>query len=98
MKYLLWNILWYFTIANVKAVIMPPPWADPLSNPCALQPRGWQLLFWPLDGKCYKIFQVNIARFSRRQYKEIKKNFSTRSAHLVQKLWNWVQPQEVVER
>lgn len=37
---------------------MPPPWADPSSNPCAAQPRGWQLLYWPADGKCYKIFQA----------------------------------------
>ncbi|XP_076387618.1 uncharacterized protein LOC100876616 [Megachile rotundata] len=43
---------------HVKSAIMPPPWADPSSNPCAAQPRGWQLLFWPPDGKCYKIFQI----------------------------------------
>lgn len=35
---------------------MPPPWADPGNNPCATQPGGWQLLYWPGDGKCYKIF------------------------------------------
>lgn len=40
---------------------MPPPWADPSSNPCAAQPRGWQLLYWPSDGKCYKIFQAGAA-------------------------------------
>lgn len=37
---------------------MPPPWADPELNPCAKEPRGWQLLFWPPDGQCYKIFQI----------------------------------------
>lgn len=45
-------------VALARAAIMPPPWADPSSNPCASQPRGWQLLYWPADGKCYKIFQV----------------------------------------
>ncbi|KAF6216864.1 hypothetical protein GE061_001214 [Apolygus lucorum] len=34
-----------------------PPWTDQKQNPCAAEPNGWQLLFWPLDGKCYKIFQ-----------------------------------------
>ncbi|XP_043529622.1 uncharacterized protein LOC122539081 isoform X1 [Frieseomelitta varia] len=51
-------ILWFASIVHVKSAIMPPPWADPSSNPCAAQPRGWQLLFWPPDGKCYKIFQI----------------------------------------
>ncbi|XP_014612082.1 PREDICTED: uncharacterized protein LOC106791159 [Polistes canadensis] len=58
MKNLLKIIILCITIINIKAVIMPPPWADPLNNPCALQPRGWQLLYWPPDGKCYKIFQI----------------------------------------
>lgn len=48
-------------MVRVKSAIMPPPWADPSSNPCAAQPRGWQLLFWPPDGKCYKIFQAGAA-------------------------------------
>ncbi|XP_076646485.1 uncharacterized protein LOC143355515 isoform X1 [Halictus rubicundus] len=50
-------VIWFLSL-NVKSAIMPPPWADPSSNPCAAQPRGWQLLFWPADGKCYKIFQI----------------------------------------
>lgn len=37
---------------------MAPPWANPKLNPCAKQPGGWQLLYWPPDGKCYKIFKV----------------------------------------
>ncbi|CAH1275763.1 unnamed protein product [Diabrotica balteata] len=41
-----------------KGAVMPPPWANPKLNPCASHPLGWQLLFWPPDGKCYKIFQV----------------------------------------
>ncbi|XP_014218993.1 uncharacterized protein LOC106647209 isoform X2 [Copidosoma floridanum] len=41
-----------------SAALIPPPWADPINNPCATQPRGWQLLYWPADGKCYKIFQI----------------------------------------
>ncbi|KAJ8668216.1 hypothetical protein QAD02_009879, partial [Eretmocerus hayati] len=47
-----------FSISIVTSAIVPPPWADPASNPCATQPRGWQLLYWPPDGKCYKIFQI----------------------------------------
>lgn len=54
-------IIWFTLMVRVKSAIMPPPWADPSSNPCAAQPRGWQLLFWPPDGKCYKIFQAGAA-------------------------------------
>lgn len=45
-------------LVSARAAIVPPPWANPSSNPCAAQTRGWQLLFWPTDGKCYKIFQA----------------------------------------
>ncbi|KAK9737425.1 protein of unknown function (DUF4789) [Popillia japonica] len=41
-----------------EGAVAPPPWADPKVNPCAAQPRGWQLLYWPPDGKCYKIFKM----------------------------------------
>jgi hypothetical protein len=41
----------------LQAAVLPPPWADPVRNPCAAQPGGWQLLFWPADGHCYRIFQ-----------------------------------------
>lgn len=44
--------------SNFGAVVAPP-WADPILNPCALLPRGWQMLYWPPDGKCYKIFKVS---------------------------------------
>lgn len=45
------------SILQVEGAVVPPPWADPGNNPCASQPGGWQLLYWPEDGKCYKIFQ-----------------------------------------
>lgn len=45
------------TTLQVEGAVVPPPWADPGNNPCASQPGGWQLLYWPEDGKCYKIFQ-----------------------------------------
>ncbi|XP_017893028.1 uncharacterized protein LOC108632765 [Ceratina calcarata] len=51
-------VICFASVLHVESTIIPPPWADPASNPCAAQPRGWQLLFWPPDGKCYKIFQV----------------------------------------
>lgn len=50
-------LLKYFAFLT-DAAIVAPPWANPKLNPCASQPRGWQLLFWPPDGKCYKIFQM----------------------------------------
>lgn len=37
--------------------VVPPAWADPRHNPCAAQPGGWQLLLWPGDGRCYRIFR-----------------------------------------
>lgn len=40
--------------------VLAPPWADPKINPCASKPRGWQMLYWPEDGNCYKIFKVSI--------------------------------------
>nr|XP_023030160.1 uncharacterized protein LOC111518060 isoform X2 [Leptinotarsa decemlineata] len=43
---------------QTEAAVMAPPWANPKLNPCASQPNGWQLLFWPPEAKCYKIFQV----------------------------------------
>ncbi|XP_074095978.1 uncharacterized protein LOC141525391 isoform X2 [Cotesia typhae] len=49
--------LW-LVIRSIEGAIVPPPWANPSSNPCATEPRGWQLLYWPADGKCYKIFQI----------------------------------------
>lgn len=58
--------IWFFQLELIllsivpylKAAVVAPPWANPKLNPCASHPRGWQLLFWPPDGKCYKIFQV----------------------------------------
>ncbi|XP_050543701.1 uncharacterized protein LOC126906845 [Daktulosphaira vitifoliae] len=44
--------------AVASAAVLPPPWANPSQNPCALEPSGgWQLLYWPEDKKCYRIFQ-----------------------------------------
>ncbi|KAJ1525942.1 hypothetical protein ONE63_009128 [Megalurothrips usitatus] len=37
--------------------VVPPSWADPRHNPCAAQPGGWQLILWPGDGRCYRIFR-----------------------------------------
>ncbi|KAH1020672.1 hypothetical protein HUJ04_010288 [Dendroctonus ponderosae] len=55
----IWILLDIFIIMpSIHWAIMPPPWADPDLNPCANRPGGWQLLFWPPDGQCYKIFQI----------------------------------------
>ncbi|VVC35424.1 Domain of unknown function DUF4789 [Cinara cedri] len=44
--------------ATATCAVLPPPWADPSQNPCAAEPSGgWQLLYWPEDKKCYRIFQ-----------------------------------------
>ena len=37
-----------------SSFVIAPPWADPASNPCAH--KSWQLLLWPEDGRCYRIF------------------------------------------
>ncbi|CAH1126193.1 unnamed protein product [Ceutorhynchus assimilis] len=58
LKLKIWILLEICLLSVVGAAVMAPPWADPNLNPCAKEPRGWQLLFWPSDGKCYKIFQV----------------------------------------
>lgn len=44
-------------IKQSKNAIIPPPWSDPEKNPCASQPGGWQLLYWPPLKQCFKIFQ-----------------------------------------
>lgn len=41
-----------------EGAIAAPPWANPKLNPCAIHPMGWQMLYWPPDGACYKIFQL----------------------------------------
>ncbi|KAK4886078.1 hypothetical protein RN001_002349 [Aquatica leii] len=54
----LYYLLNCFAITISKSAVAPPAWADPKLNPCATQPRGWQLLYWPPDGQCYKIYQI----------------------------------------
>ncbi|XP_014260557.1 uncharacterized protein LOC106673101 [Cimex lectularius] len=51
------NFLFLLSAATVSSTVLVPPWGDPTQNPCALKPNGWQLLYWPEDEKCYKIFQ-----------------------------------------
>ncbi|KAL0272807.1 UNVERIFIED_CONTAM: hypothetical protein PYX00_005642 [Menopon gallinae] len=54
MKHLLIGAL---LVLTVYGAILPPPWADPARNKCATQAGGWLLLYWPKDGKCYRIFE-----------------------------------------
>lgn len=81
-------------VADAKTAIIPPPWANPIHNPCAVQPRGWQLLYWPDDGKCYKIFQVRekqrITIFS--QFDKIILNTINMLCVYVKHMWNidWI--------
>lgn len=51
------GILFTLYICEGSCTIVAPPWSDAQQNPCSSEPNGWQLLYWPLDGKCYKIFQ-----------------------------------------
>lgn len=44
-------------VSTLESAVVAPPWADPGQNPCATEPGGWQLLYWPPDQKCYRIFQ-----------------------------------------
>ncbi|XP_049865323.1 uncharacterized protein LOC126366286 [Pectinophora gossypiella] len=51
---------WFWLAALLcgsQAAVLPPPWADVRRNPCAAHPRGWLMLYWPTDGKCYTIYQ-----------------------------------------
>ena len=38
-----------------QAFVIAPPWANPVINPCS--EKSWQLIFWPPDGRCYRIFE-----------------------------------------
>jgi len=50
-------VLCAFVVSGVGgAAVVPPSWADPQRNPCASLPGGWQLLQWPADGQCYRVF------------------------------------------
>lgn len=56
----LWLIVTLLGICEqqIESAVVPPPWSDPYSNPCATQPGGWQLLYWRPLKKCFKIFTV----------------------------------------
>lgn len=58
----LWLIVMLLGICEqqIESAVVPPPWSDPYSNPCATQPGGWQLLYWPPLKKCFKIFTVRV--------------------------------------
>lgn len=53
------------------AAVLPPPWADVRRNPCASHPRGWLMLYWPSDGKCYTIYKVCFILYAYFAYKHI---------------------------
>lgn len=53
-KYVTINL--FLIVTAILAAIAPPPWSDPTKNPCASQPGGWQLLYWPPLNQCFKIF------------------------------------------
>ncbi|XP_045492520.1 uncharacterized protein LOC123691967 [Colias croceus] len=54
MEIWVWMVLMFY---GSKAAVLPPPWADVQRNPCATHPRGWLMLYWPNDGKCYTIYK-----------------------------------------
>ena len=45
-------IIW--PVPHSSAYVIAPPWADAKKNPCSA--RSWQLVFWPPNQQCYKIF------------------------------------------
>ncbi|CAG0881423.1 unnamed protein product [Cyprideis torosa] len=47
--------LYHLPCLAVPSVI-PPPWTNTAANPCAK--TSWQLVYWPADGQCYKIFET----------------------------------------
>ena len=40
---------------QASGFVIAPPWANPVINPCS--ETSWQLIFWPSDGRCYRIFE-----------------------------------------
>ena len=52
---LLYSCILFTLLSMVVSHVIPPPWVDTVSNPCSRE--SWQLLYWPMDGKCYYIFQ-----------------------------------------
>ena len=53
----LWLLVTCKFLTITHSAIVPPPWSNPSTNPCATMPGGWQLLYWPPLKKCFKIFQ-----------------------------------------
>lgn len=65
-------------LCGTQAAVLPPPWADVKRNPCASHPRGWLMLYWPSDGKCYTIYKV------------IKQRYLTHKGHHFTVVSGWV--------
>ena len=40
---------------SANAFVIAPPWANATLNPCS--EASWQLILWPGDQRCYKIFE-----------------------------------------
>lgn len=57
-EFLYFCFLFSSLIGNSFGAVAAPPWSDPKNNPCANQPAGWQLIYWPPLKKCFKIFQL----------------------------------------
>lgn len=46
---------WFSTVVSTaEGFVIAPPWANKEVNPCSN--KSWQLLLWPQDGQCYRIF------------------------------------------
>ena len=47
--------LFFLFFKPCLSFVIAPPWANATINPCA--EVSWQLILWPGDAKCYKIFE-----------------------------------------
>ncbi|XP_047498500.1 uncharacterized protein LOC125045335 [Penaeus chinensis] len=54
-----WAAIWacwclWAWVDQCSGAVIPPRWVNHTLNPCAA--KSWQLLYWPEDGSCHRIF------------------------------------------
>lgn len=52
-----WVLVWAWLRGGrrgCKGAVIPPRWVNTTLNPCAR--NSWQLLYWPIDNSCHRIF------------------------------------------
>lgn len=62
----LWLWLWVWTWTCCEGAVIPPRWVNATLNPCAK--KSWQLLYWPQDHSCHRIFTQGPCRDTQEFY------------------------------